>query len=85
MCSSDLPSVADVAGWDGERFAAALRHEPSDPRFDAGLRQLIHVSFKLAAKRGKAFTDLLVAHRDGVGRNVTDNLLRRHLRPLLVG
>ncbi len=82
---SRLPSVADVAGWDGARFAAALRHEPSDPRFDPGLRQLIHVSFKLAARRGKAFTDLLVAHRDVVGRNVTDNLLRRHLRPLLVG
>jgi len=80
-----LPSAVEVSGWDGAQFAAALRHEPSDPRFHAGLRQLVHVSFKLAAKRGTAYTDLLKAHREVVGRNVTDNLLRRHLRPLFVG
>lgn len=80
-----LPSAVEVYGWDGAQFAAALRHEPSDPRFHAGLRQLVHVSFKLAAKRGAAYTDLLKAHREVVGRNVTDNLLRRHLRPLFVG
>lgn len=80
-----LPSAAEVSGWDGARLAAALRHEPSDPRFHAGMRQLVHVAFKLAAKRGAAYTDLLKAHREVVGRSVTDNLLRRHLRPLFVG
>ena len=60
-------------------------HMPSDPRFHAGMRQLVHVAFKLAAKRGAAYTDLLKAHREVVGRSVTDNLFRRHLRPLFVG
>lgn len=82
---SRLPSVAEVAGWDGERFAAALRHEPADPRFHSGFRQLIHVSFKLAAKAGPRYLGLLAAHADRVGQNVTDNLYRRHLRPLFVG
>ena len=80
-----LPSAAEVNGWEGARLAAALRHEPSDPRFHAGMRQLVHVAFKLAAKRGAAYTDLLKAHREVVGRSVTDNLFRRHLRPLFVG
>ena len=79
-----LPSRAEVEGWDGARFAAALRHEPSDPRFHAGFRQLIHVAFKLAAKRGTRYLDLLKAHREIVGRNVTDNLYRRHLAPLFL-
>ncbi len=80
-----LPSVETVAGWDGEQFAAALRHEPTDPRFNPGFRQLIHVSFKLAAKRAPRYLELLRIHRAIVARNVTDNLYRRHLRPLWIG
>ncbi len=79
---SRLPSAGDVASWDGPRLAAAIRHVPSDPRFNADVRQLLHVSFKVAAKAGRRYTDLLVAHRDIVGRQVTDNLYERHLRPL---
>lgn len=80
-----LPSPDEVNGWDGERFAAALRHEPDDPRFHSGFRQLVHVSFKLAAKQGQRYLDLLDTHSEIVGRNVTDNLYRRHLRPLFIG
>jgi len=80
-----LPSPEEVNGWDGERFAAALRHEPDDPRFHSGFRQLIHVSFKLAAKQGQRYLDLLDTHAEIVGRNVTDNLYKRHLRPLFIG
>lgn len=79
---SRLPSARDVASWDGPRLAAAIRHVPTDPRFNADVRQLLHVSFKVAAKAGRRYTDLLVAHRDIVGRQVTDNLYERHLRPL---
>jgi tagaturonate epimerase len=82
---SRLPSPDEVNGWDGERFAAALRHEPEDPRFHSGFRQLIHVSFKLAAKQGQRYLDLLDENAEIVGRNVTDNLYRRHLRPLFIG
>ena len=80
-----LPSPAEVNGWDGERFAAALRHEPNDPRFHSGFRQLVHVSFKLAAKQGQRYLDLLDTHSEIVGRNVTHNLYQRHLRPLFIG
>ena len=79
-----LPSVAEVGGWSGPRFAAAIRHVPSDPRFSPDVRQLLHVSFKVAAKQGSRYTDLLVANRAIVGRQVTDNLWERHLRPLFL-
>jgi hypothetical protein len=43
------------------------------------------VSFKLAAKQGTRYTDLLVANREIVGRQVTDNIYDRHLKPLFLG
>jgi tagaturonate epimerase len=48
------------------------------------MRQLMHVSFKLAAKRGQAYVDLLEANQDVIARNVTFNLYQRHMKPLFV-
>jgi hypothetical protein len=36
----------------------------------------------VAAKQGKRYLDLLVANRDVVAKQVTDNIYDRHLRPL---
>lgn len=77
-----LPSVATFNSWSGADVASALRHIPQHPQFQADLRQLLHVSFKVAAKQGPAYLDLLKKHADVVGRNVTENLYDRHLRPL---
>ena len=48
-------------------------------------RQLLHVSFKLAAKRGQAYLDLLDTYQEAVALNVTFNLYQRHMKPLFVG
>ena len=80
-----LPSASELSGWSGPRLAAAIRHVPANPDFNANVRQLLHVSFKVAAQQGRRYTDLLVANRDIVGRQVTENLFDRHLRPLFVG
>jgi hypothetical protein len=79
-----LPTAAEVGGWSGPRLAAAIRHVPTDPAFNAHVRQLLHVSFKVAAKQGTRYTDLLDANRDIVARQVTENLFERHLRPLFL-
>jgi len=79
-----LPSAAVVGSWSGARFAAAIRHVPGDPRFSPDVRQLLHVSFKVAAQAGRRYTDLLLANRDIVARQVTENLFERHLRPLFL-
>jgi len=80
-----LPSAATVNGWTSEQFVRALRHVPGDPQFNSSLRQLLHVGFKLAAKAGRRYLDLLEANTAVVGRNVTENIYARHLRPLFVG
>ena len=80
-----LPPATEVAHWSGARFADVLRHDPSLPSFNSSLRQLLHVAFKIAARKGQRYLDLLAAHEDVVARNVTENLYTRHLRPLFVG
>lgn len=75
---------ASVADWTSEQMVRALRHVPGDPQFNSSMRQLLHVSFKLAAKAGRRYLDLLDANAEVVGRNVTENIYVRHLRPLFV-
>ena len=82
---SRLPSTAEVNRWSGPRLAAAIRHVPLHPDFNAHVRQLLHVSFKVAAQQGARYTDLLDANRDIVARQVTENIFDRHLRPLFLG
>lgn len=80
-----LPGAGTVAQWSAAQLANALRHIPSHPEFNPSIRQLLHVSFKLAAKAGTRYTDLLKANEATVARNVTANLFERHLQPLLIG
>jgi hypothetical protein len=81
----DLPSLEAVGQWDGRRWANTLRHIPSHPEYNSSVRQLMHVSFKLAAKKGTRYTDLLKSHREIIGRNVFENLYTRHMKPLFLG
>jgi hypothetical protein len=80
-----LPPSSEVNGWTSEQFVRALRHIPSDPLFNSSLRQLLHVGFKLAAKTGRRYLDLLEGNAEVVGKNVTENIFARHLHPLLIG
>src|SRR3954469_19602710 len=57
-----LPSVETVNTWSGLLFSNAIRHVPTHPDFNPSMRQLLHVSFKLAAKAGTRYTDLLKAN-----------------------
>lgn len=80
-----LPRPEKVRGWTSDQFVRALRHNRNDPAYNADLRQLLHVAFKIAAKLGTRYTEELSARRDVVSRNVTENLFERHLRPLFLG
>ena len=80
-----LPSAAEANSWNGSLFASTLRHIPGDARFNANVRQLLHVSFKVAAKSGKRFTDLIKSNAKIVGEQVTTNIFDRHLKPLFLG
>jgi len=83
--AAKLPTAETVKGWTSEQFVAALRHEPANPAFNASLRQLIHVGFKIAAQMGDRYLNMLKTCEPAVSRNVTGNLYDRHLKPLFVG
>ena len=80
-----LPSPEVVARWDGEAFAAALRHDAACEAYNPHLRQLLHVGYKVAAEMGGRFTAALEQHAEVIAANVTENLYERHIRPLFLG
>jgi hypothetical protein len=81
---SRLPSISTVRGWNSEQFVSALRHDQQNKYYNRDLRQLLHVGYKIAAGLGSRYLDALGEHRDCVAKNVTDNLYRRHLKPLFL-
>ena len=82
---SKLPSAVVVQEWTSAQYVSALRHDPKNPAFNSHFRQLIHVGYKIAAKKGDRYLDALKANREVVARNVIENLYDRHLKPLFVG
>ena len=82
---SKLPSADVVNQWTGSQLANALRHIPDHPEFNQHVRQLLHVSFKVAAKAGARYTDLLQSNEAIVAQQVTENIYQRHMRPLFIG
>ena len=80
-----LPSIATVNQWSGLELANTLRHIPNHSSFNPHVRQLLHVSFKIAAKAGARYTDLLKANESIVAKQVTENIYQRHMRPLFIG
>jgi hypothetical protein len=79
-----LPTPAEVAKWNAEQFASALRHDQKNPAYNRHLRQLVHVGYKIAAKLGQRYLDGLAECEASVSRNVTQNLYERHLKPLFL-
>lgn len=79
-----LPTPDAVDAWTSDRYASALRHVQSDKRYDRNFRQLLHTAFKVAGELGPRYLDALAADRAHVARNVTENLLERHLKPLFL-
>jgi len=77
-----LPSASEVNGWTSTQFTDALRHIPTNPSYNPDLRQLLHVGFKIAAQLGDTYIDALRVHSEIVAKNVTTNLLERHMKPL---
>lgn len=79
-----LPSPDDVQGWTSEQYVNALRHNPNHAEFNASVRQLLHVGYKIAAKMGDRYLGMLKTCEESISRNVTENLYERHLKPLFL-
>ncbi len=80
-----LPEPGQVRAWSSGQFVRALRHDPRCPEFNANLRQLLHVGYKVAAQIGQKYLDLLSIFEPSISKNVTENLYNRHIQPLFLG
>lgn len=80
-----LPQPPAVAQWTSDEYTSALRHDPRSPRYNPSFRQLLHVGFKIAAKMGPRYLNLLEANEAVIAKNVTENLYDRHIAPVFLG
>ncbi|MFL6450159.1 MAG: tagaturonate epimerase family protein [Bryobacteraceae bacterium] len=80
-----LPKPEELNQWSSQQLVAALRHDPKNPAYNSSMRQLLHVGFKVAAKMGKRYLDLLSKEEQTIAKNVTGNLFDRHIKPLFLG
>lgn len=78
--AAQLPGADEVDGWTSEQYQNALRHDQSCAEFNPHVRQLLHVGYKIAAKMGGRYLDMLKANAEVIGKNVTENLFDRHLK-----
>jgi hypothetical protein len=79
-----LPQPSEVSKWTADQFVRRLRHDPACPDYSIHIRQLVHVSFKIAAEMGEEYRQALDTAREPAGMCVAENLLDRHIRPLFM-
>ena len=77
-----LPTPEEVAKWDADTYARTMRHNQEDPLYNPSFRQLIHVSYKIAAELADEFLPALEKHTDVIGEQITANLCDRHIARL---
>lgn len=77
-----LPAPEEVAKWDADTYARTMRHNQADPLYNPSFRQLIHVSYKIAAELADEFLPALEKHTEVIGEQITANLCDRHIARL---
>jgi hypothetical protein len=80
-----LPTPVEVDGWSAEEYVGALEHDQVCPRFNMHFRQMVHISFRLAAEQRPRYLALLQANRASIEAHVLANILKRHIEPLFLG
>lgn len=78
----ELPDPDEVDKWDADTFARTLRHNESDPLYNQSMRQLLHVSFKIAAELKDEYIPALEKHADVIGAQIAENIGERHVKIL---
>jgi hypothetical protein len=83
--TANLPLPAAVDKWSSAEYVATLKHVQSNPKFNRDFRQLVHISFRVAAEMGDEYKNSLIKSRKSIEENVTENLYVRHIQPLFLG
>jgi len=79
-----LPTPKVIDQWSSKDFADALRHDQSCDKYNLNLRQLLHVSYKIAAEMGADYLDALEKNEQVIAQNVTENIYQRHIKPIFI-
>jgi tagaturonate epimerase len=77
-----LPSAEEVWQWDAQTMAQTLRHDQENVLYNLHMRQLMHVSYKLAAEWGNIYINQLAENKQLVAGQVFENIYERHLKRL---
>ena len=77
-----LPKPEVVLSWSAEQFANAIVHNQNCGEYNADLRQLIHVGYKVAAQKGKIYYDALEKYEPNIEKQVFENIFERHMKRL---
>jgi tagaturonate epimerase len=76
---SSLPSTYEVSKWTSKKFSDTLKHIPGNHEYNPGMRQLIHVAYKLAAIRINEYYRLLELNEETITKCVYENIYNRHI------
>ena len=79
---ANLPSAEQIASWSGNEYARALRHNQNDELYNPDFRQLVHVSYKIAAELGAEYYEALNRNSSVIADQVGENILCRHIARL---
>ena len=77
--TSSLPSRKEVSKWSAAKFADSIRNVAENSNYNPGMRQLIHVAYKLAALRKAEYFRLLEKNEKIISKCVYENLYTRHI------
>lgn len=75
-----LPLPSEVMRWDQNKLVNSLKHESKSKLLDNNFRQLLHISFKIAAEKGNLYFEMLEKAKDIISNCVTENLFDRHIK-----
>jgi hypothetical protein len=81
---SRLPSTSEVSYWNSDKFFESLHHNPLNSAFNQDFRQLLHVSYKIAAEMSQQYLGLVRDNEKFIAPLVTENLYEKHIKPLFI-
>jgi tagaturonate epimerase len=80
-----LPTPAAVDSWSAREYVETLEHNQACKRFNIHFRQMVHISFRVAAEKRSQYLALLKSNRSSIESHVSHNILKRHIEPLFLG
>jgi tagaturonate epimerase len=80
-----LPEPTEVDSWSAQEYVETLEHNQACKRFNINFRQMVHISFRVAAEKRSQYLALLKSNRSSIESHVSQNILKRHIEPLFLG